>query len=263
MGRYATMTHAAESTHWYTREGKPAYTVKAKAGHDRPTTLADARKMGLVPSVTTIIKSAAAPALERWKLDQMLHAALTLPRLDGELEAQWIERVWTDSRETAKKAAERGTAIHAAIQGWFEDDGCPDAEMWQHVNGAIQSLKTAFEIQPWKAERSFASALGFGGKCDISCPVAVCDFKTKEFGPDDDLKTWDEHAMQLAAYRHGLGLEKARCAIVYVSVSNPGLARLIEIPEPDLKKGWTMFYSLLHYWKAKTGFESAFERLAA
>jgi hypothetical protein len=69
--------------------------------------------------------------------------------------------------------------------------------------------------------------------------------------------------MQLAAYRSGLGISEARCAIVYVSVSQPGLVRLMEIPQEDLKKGWVMFYSLLQYWKAKNGYEPAFERLAA
>jgi hypothetical protein len=115
VGRF--VTHIAESTHWYDRDGKPAYTVKAKDGSPRPTTLRDARKLALVPSVTTIIKCASAPGLERWKLDQMLHAALTLPRGSTEPEAEWIGRVWADSKETASKAADRGTSIHAAIQG--------------------------------------------------------------------------------------------------------------------------------------------------
>jgi hypothetical protein len=71
--------------------------------------------------------------------------------------------------------------------------------------------------------------------------------------------------MQLAAYRQGLKLpdKNARCAIVYVSTTVPGLARLIEIPQEELVKGWRMFYSLLHYWQAKTGYTSAFERAMA
>ena len=48
---------ASESSHWYTREGAPKYTVEAKNGNPRNTTLADARKLNLVPSVTTIIGS--------------------------------------------------------------------------------------------------------------------------------------------------------------------------------------------------------------
>lgn len=260
------MVHASESQHWYTRDGKPAYTVKSRDGTDRPATLRDARKLGLVPSVTEIIKCCHKPGLERWKLDQMLHSALTLPRLDGEAEGAWISRVWTDSQETARKAAERGTAIHAAIQGAHEDAGAVPAELWPHVEGVNNAMDAWLNKHPHKlvrklkVEESFACPMGFGGKVDLNgialdhLPFVV-DFKTKEFSEDADLRTWDEHSMQLAAYRIGLGVPTAKCAIVYVSVTHPGLARLIEIPENDLAKGWQMFQGLLSYWKAKSSFD--------
>ena len=34
-------------SHWYTRDGQPAYTIKKKDGSDRPATLRDARKHNL------------------------------------------------------------------------------------------------------------------------------------------------------------------------------------------------------------------------
>jgi hypothetical protein len=246
--------HASESQHWYARDGSPAYEVKGANGNMRPATLRDARKLGLCPSVTTIIGSCAKPGLERWKLEQMMHAALTLPRLDGEPEADWISRVWTDSKETARKAAERGTAIHAAIQGAYEGERhSPD--LHPHVMGAASAVQQWAGTLHWRPEESFAHPAGFGGKVDLASNNAVIDFKTKEFGEDADLRTWDEHAMQLAAYRFGLQVPSAKCAIVYVSVTNPGLARLIEIPEKDLASGWAMFQGLLAYWKAKNSFD--------
>jgi hypothetical protein len=260
------MTHAAEWGHWYDRDGASRYTVIGKNGKERPTTIRDAKENGWLPSVTGVIKCAAAPGLERWKLDQMLHAALTLPRKDAEAEADWIKRVWQDSQETAKKAAERGTAIHAAIQGFWQKE-TPDATYTPHIQGVCAALEDHFKLDPECAivEQSFASPLGYGGKVDFCCtsPYFVVDFKTKEFGPDDDLKTWDEQHMQLAAYRHGMEMPQARCAIVYVSVTNPGLCRLIEINEPELTRGWRCFYSLLQYWKAVKGYESSFDRLMA
>ena len=257
------MAHAAESTHYYTRSGEPAYTVKAKAGHERPTHVGDARKLGLVPSVTTIIKCAAAPGLTNWMIDQAILAALTLPKIDGETSDAYLARIKRDSKEQAKKAAERGTAIHAAIQGFYET-AFASKEFYPHIIGASKAVEEFIEgCESWVPERSFAHPLGFGGKVDLACNAGVLDFKSKEFDQSTDLKTWDEHAIQLAAYRHGLGLPSARCAICYVSVTTPGLAKLIEIPEEELKKGWKCFYSLLQYWKAKSGFESSFERLAA
>ena len=67
--------YTAESGHWYDRDGKPAYTVIGKNGKERNTTLRDAREKDLVTSVTTILKVAAAPGLERWKQEQVLLAA--------------------------------------------------------------------------------------------------------------------------------------------------------------------------------------------
>lgn len=258
------ISHAAESLHWYSRDGSPAYQVEAAKGGMRPTTLRDARKLGLVPSVTSVIRSAAAPGLERWKQEQVLLAALTLPRNSDEPESAWLNRMMTDSKEQGRKAAERGTAIHAAIQGHYEGEA-PSPEFWPHVSAAKEAIAEHFKMYQakWIPEKSFAHQLGFGGKTDLHCPEVVLDFKTKEFKEDDDLKTWDEHAMQLAAYRVGLNIPNARCAIVYVSASVPGLARVLEIKEDELAKGWSMFRGLLTYWQAKSGYVSAWEEAVA
>ena len=74
----------AESGHWYTREGEPMYTIIGANGKERNTTLRDAKKEGLVPSVTTILSMIAKPSLENWKIDQALNSALTLDREEGE-----------------------------------------------------------------------------------------------------------------------------------------------------------------------------------
>jgi hypothetical protein len=247
------MAHIAESQHWYKRDGSPCYEIKGANGNMRPATLRDARKLDLVPGVSTILGCCDKPGLNIWKLDQAIMSALTLPRIDGETSDAFVARVKVDAKETARKAAERGTAIHAAIQGSYEGETVGE-DYWQHVRAADMRVSEWMK-GPWTAERSFASKLGFGGKVDLSHPWAVIDFKTKEFSDEDTLKTWDEHAMQLAAYREGLGSPRAQAAIVFVSVTVPGLARLIEIPEKELAKGWQMFQGLLSYWKAKSSFD--------
>lgn len=249
-------SRASESGHWYTRSGEPMYELVGKTGK-RPTTLRDARKLGLYPSVTTIIKSASAPALETWKQNQVLMAALTLPRTPGESDVSFCERIMRDSQEQARKARDRGAAIHAAVQGHFENQQ-PDEEFWPHVKGVADLLAANCTPQTWIAEKSFGHGLGFGGKCDLHSNEWVIDFKTKEFAKDDELKTWDEHAMQLAAYRAGLAnidnVEAQECGIVYVSTTNPGVCRLLRIDEAELQRGWEMFCGLLSYWQAKTGY---------
>ena len=111
--------HQSESGHWYLPNGSPAYRVVGKNGKERNTTVKDAREHGLLPSVTTIIGCAARPALDVYKQQQAILAALTLPRLEGELEQDWLSRVVTDSKEHAKQAAERGTQIHGVIEAFY------------------------------------------------------------------------------------------------------------------------------------------------
>jgi hypothetical protein len=256
------IARSAESVHWYRQDGAPQYTVKAKDGSDRPTTLRDARKMDLVPSVTTIMKIAAKPGLEQWKLEQMLLAAMTLPQLDGEPEKAYIARIVADSKETGKKAAELGTRIHESIEAWM--DGVRLVEHEDEARAFEESILSHFKtslVQPWLTERSFSSPLGFGGKVDLYCAAdwyaplgIVLDAKSKDFGPDDKIDAYDENLMQLAAYRHGLSVPRARCANVFISRTHPGLVKVVEWSEEDLEKGWEMFQSLLRFWKLKNNF---------
>lgn len=257
-----TNTRPAESGHWYTINGEPMYEIVGANGSKRPTTLRDARKLNLVPSVTGIIKCAAAPGLENWKQEQMLMAALTLPRNPDETEAQWLDRVRQDSRETARKAAERGTAIHAALESYYGGVS-PSEEFTAHVRGTIKEVDRVTGQTGWIAEKSFCHFLGYGGKNDLHNSEWCLDFKTKEFKEDDDLRTWDEHAMQLAACREGLLIPKAKCGIVYVSVTVPGLARLLVIEEEKIKQAWVMFQALLTFWQVKNNYRPVIEKVVA
>jgi hypothetical protein len=81
----------------------------------------------------------------------------------------------------------------------------------------------------------------------------VLDIKTKEFTEVDNISAYDEHLMQLSAYRVGLGIPQARCGNVFVSRSVPGLVRIVEWSQDDLDRGWKMFMALLNYWQLKNG----------
>lgn len=251
--------YTSEAGHWYTLGGEPAYTITGANGKERNTTLRDARKLNLVPSVTTVLKVAAAPGLERWKQEQVLLAALTLPRQEGESESDWMTRIMEDSKETGRKAADRGTEIHAAIQAHYDGDFVAE-EYVDFVLPTVGKLHELCSDWKWIAEKSFADALGFGGKCDLHVPAAgdyagfVVDIKTKDFGPDDKVTGFDEHLLQLAAYRYGLKIPSARCANVFVSRNHPGEVRVIEWTQEDLSRGWEMFKRLLEFWQIKNSY---------
>ena len=242
-----------DTGHWYTKDGVPAYTTIGKTG-ERPTNLRDAKKIGLLPSVTTIINIMSKAGLDTWKQQQVLLAALTLPREPNEPEADWLKRVMQDSKATGREAAERGTAIHSIIEGYFEQMFFPEKPAY--LDGIDNVLNEHFGNQLWYSERSFGHHLGYGGKCDLMAkPVNgqgtgyIVDFKTK----DTDLDKVDlyfEHEMQLAAYREGLNLPNARCAIVFVN-GTTNQVKLIEVEEPQLQKSWECFQHLLRVYQIK------------
>ena len=242
----------AESGHWYTKDGTPAYTTIGKTG-ERPTTLRDARKIGLLPSVTTIINLLSKAGLDTWKQQQVLLAALTLPRLATESEQEWLGRVMQDSKAQGREAADRGTAIHAIIQGYFEQVYMPEKPAY--LDAIDKALNDTFGSQLWVSERSFGHPIGYGGKVDLMAKKMVgsdgfvVDFKTKETDLDK-VDVYFEHEMQLAAYREGLGIPSARCAIVFVN-GNTNQVKLIEVEQDRLQKGWECFEHLLRVYQIK------------
>jgi len=248
----ASAPRASESNHWYTRDGVPQYTVEAKKGGQRNTTLRDARTMNLVPSVTTVLNVAAKPALLAWMQQQVLYAALTLPRRPDEPEKEYIDRIINDSKEQGRSAADAGTDIHASIQGFYE--GQSTGKHSEMVTACTQAIDNWAGPRTWISERAFAHEAGFGGKCDLYSEADggfVADIKTKEFTDPDKVGGYDEHLMQLAAYRVGLGVPNARCANVFVSRNVPGLVVVKEWPLEQLDTGWAMFMHLLSFWQLK------------
>ena len=244
----------SESGHWYTKEGEPAYTTIGAKGQVRATTLRDAKKLGLLPSVTTILSVAAKPGLQNWLQQQAILAALTLPRNEGESDDDYISRVLSDSKAQGRDAAKRGTLIHGILESYFS--GVLLEAIPQYCQTVENTLKTAYGVRNWIAEKSGAHELGFGGKVDLCTegtknilPV-VLDFKNKEC-PLEKVIPYDEHIMQLAAYRELLGMGNARCGIVFVNALT-GEVKLCEIEEEELERGLKCFFHLLRFYQIKS-----------
>jgi hypothetical protein len=245
---------ASQSGHWYRGDGSPCYEIRGVNGRLRPVTLADARKLQLYPSVTTVLACAARPALEAWKVRQAILSALTLPRLPEENLDAFSERAMQDSKEQARRAAAAGTEIHAAIDsavthGWF------DPVFTYQVSPVLSWLQLQFPGVVWEAERSFACDMGYGGKIDLYSrrPPIVIDFKTKFFGADDDVQGYDDQGIQLAAYAHGIGLgveETPQRWNLFISTKVPSLIVPWQWDAESYARHLEMFRHLLAYWQA-------------
>jgi len=218
--------------------------------------------MDLVPSVTTVLGVAAKPALVAWMQTQVLMAALTSTKRHGEAEQDYIDRIISDSKKQGRDAADKGTAIHAAIESFFE--GISHKAHPIHVQDCVRALEAHYGRIGWIAERSFGHELGFAGKCDLHAPNEaveggiVVDVKTKDFKDPKDVVAYEDHLMQLAAYRVGLGIPNARCANIFVAREELEVdgkktvpCKIIEWSEEDLQRGWEMFTHLLYFWQLK------------
>lgn len=215
-----------EGGHWYTSQGEPYHFVQRADGSGlRPTTLADARKLGLLPSVTTILKAIAKPGLENWIAEQKILACLTTPRKDGEHLDAFVHRVLhveCVDREESRKAMDMGTAIHEAIE--LSLTGQPyDLNLTPFVAPAVAA---ALEFGRVICTERVVVGDGYAGKLDCAAEngiTTVVDFKTCKKLPK---ASWNEHRLQLAAYCKAFdtnaALDRMQNANIYVSTVKPG-----------------------------------------
>jgi len=241
------LEQTSEQGHWYEADGTPKYTIIGKNGKRRNTTLRDARKLNLKPSVTSIIALAAKPMLQSWIIDQHILSCLTLERQEGEADEFFLARIKQDANEQSKQAALRGKQIHA----WIED-GLKGKELPEEGQGfylaALKELETKIGKREWQCEQSFATET-YGGKIDLESETEIIDIKTTEKDLLTEVKTWHDQHMQLGAYDRG---RNKKCGILYVNKHNANSV-LVWLTDEERKKGYGCFLALVNYWKVKNG----------
>lgn len=193
------------ASHWYYPSGQPCHQVPAKSGKGlRDATLRDARELGLLPSVTSILKVIAKPELENWKQEQCIMAALTLPRLENEPTEAFAKRVVEDSQKQGQEAADFGRRIHKGIEGWLLKVPVNDPEIEPYLD-AVKDWAEAEVEHVYAAEFvAVNETMGYAGTMDLHCRLrgigdAVVDFKTQGIKNGKPV-FYPEWSAQLAAY---------------------------------------------------------------
>ncbi len=238
--------------HWYDKHtGAPKHTVPNKSkGGQRAVTVKDARHLKLVPSVSGIIGVAASPGLDEWKVQQVLAACMEWPYTKDLDKDNWIKNIRQSAGKIQGDAAERGRLVHSSLEQYYID-GSIDADNYNEVvKETIKFMNNKFKNTEWITEKTFAYN-GYGGTCDLSSTQGngiILDFKTKDTDDPKKMVAYMSHAMQLAAYREGLLVPKAKCYNLFISVKKPGLVVLKEWTEEEIRKAYKMFNCLLDYW---------------
>lgn len=242
----------SQSSHWYTKSGEPCHTVKCttKDG-DRPTTIADARKLGLLPSVTNILSCLRKPALESWKIEQACLSVLTAPHKEGEALDAFVQRVLhyeKQHEQEARDAADLGTRVHKALEdelsGRIADhEMLPWVEpVWEHLN------KLGAKVV---ATEKVVVGDGYAGRFDCLTENTVWDFKTTKTLPTKC--SWPEHSLQLAAYAYSLPLFTGMVGNIYISTTEPGKIAVFQNPYWR-GRDYEAFRHLLEYWRIVNDF---------
>ena len=249
----STTTYKSESGHWYDKEGEPMYTIIGANGKERSTNLRDAKSLGLVPSVTTIMKLIAKPSLENWKINQILNSVINLEQEEGETPEAYVYRCKQDANKIGKVAAEKGTKIHAQIEKGF---------LGQRKTKAYKAVKKVLDEyypdETWIAEPSFCADEGYGGKIDLYSKSGIfVDFKTKDNlkGKDPKKLVYDSHGMQLSAYAQGCGYEEPVRVSIFIDRKDTTIVSCYIWDTESHAKHLAMFNSILTYWKLAKNYD--------
>jgi hypothetical protein len=236
-------------SHYYTKDAKACHEVpnKSKPGTFRPTTSADARKLGLFPSVTTIDRDVYANwGIIEWQKSQVLLAALTLPLLPGESVDDYAARVIRDADAHMNKASDFGTRMH----------NCIELRLTQGIDATDDETRPFFmQVEHWLdenveeirwAERTMVCDT-YGGTVDLFARLKgrdrwlIIDHKTRNPSKAGKLSIYDKDVRQLAAYRNMLlynepELPIPSCANLLIASDKPRPPELVVHDEAELAR---------------------------
>lgn len=250
--------------HWYTTNGEPCFTVTGKNGKERDTTLADARKLGLLPSVTTIMKGVlAAPQLEAWKMRQTLAVAYEMPPIADELPDAWVRSVLEKSEERGKARMEFGTLIHDCLEKAIRGEEIkvldvitPSGEarnIWEFINPVLELIRdNGWEIQETEVVKV---GNGYAGTADAvyiaNNEYGIIDFKTTGDATNPFIPP--TYPAQIAMYHHadhgGIGDAAAGYNIFISTEKNIGAVKAVRYDAERLRKEYEFGMGLVRTWQ--------------
>jgi hypothetical protein len=273
----AANVRSEEGSHWYHSDGKPCYELpKADGKGMKSPTLADARKLNLVPGVSSILKVLHKEALVVWRIEQAILAVFTTPRNDiidtstgaalrVETDDEFIHRVLSTERvqdQESQIARDRGTQMHDGLEMLSKNQPvAPDLLPWiQPAFDAVMAYGSPI------ATELHCIGRGYGGRIDLLQKGQDClwiwDWKTTKKLPDPKKGAYLEHRLQASAYAMATEWDffkknyqkvMIKTGNVYISTVDQGQFVICEHPEwkDTFMRG---FEPLVTFWQFSNGF---------
>ncbi len=224
-------------SHYYNRDtGLLLPSVQIKSGPNqgqwREATLADARKVNALVSVTTVLGMLAKPGLVKWQVEQGIKAASQLEwRDDDPMTGDLINLAYQKSQEYTRYTQDFGTATHWWLNHKLR--AIPSTEIPPMIPGAEEIADGILEWLPANGyefslteHRFVRPDLGYAGTVDLigthhGKPCLV-DLKTQE----PPLTPYPEYAYQLAGYDYALEPVYKETDIFSIDLANPHLVSI-------------------------------------
>ena len=193
-------------------------------GKERNTTVSDARKLGLLPSVTSVIGIKNKPELETWKQEQVIRACIKFKKEEDESDEQYAKRIMLEAKKTTTDAATHGSLMHEQMEHILL--GRPhskDESLAPYIRTFKEWADANIEKTYW-CEKALVGA-GYAGRCDAYVRMrgigdAIIDLKNRKVNPKYD-PFYDTDCAQLWAYRIASENPQAACVSVVLASNDP------------------------------------------
>lgn len=209
----------------------------------RAATIKDARIMGLLESVTSILDEtfATSHTLIDWINEQTIDACMAFPpqkllETDSEKE-EYRKMIIAKSNEYRDFTAGRGKFIHSCVNRWIELKTMSDDPVCNASIDALDSWLKANKVVTITSEKKMGSKeLGFAGTPDIHCVCEdgskiIVDIKTTSLKTFK--KPYEKWLLQLGAYRMLTASEAGTRLVQMVIDRNTGEVLFLEHEDPD------------------------------
>ena len=274
-------------SHWYTKNGQAMHKVPGKTVAERDTTITDARKMGLLPSVSGITKVWANPGLDRWKQTATIDATLNYCRDDWtgdwatfkahENDAFYGE-VCARANDGMNAASDLGVRIHAAIEASLTGSPWVPSEQVQLSDGkwieicklvdpALDKIRELGIVAVANEQIITCLKHGYAGQMDMAYAhkeiVGVLDFKSTKTKPGKKIDVRQGQSMQIAAYHYAYWgvadkphFQSNHQGInLYISTTEIGRVDVVTYDHAELARQWEGFLSCLTLWRLQNNYD--------
>ena len=258
-----------EGGHWYKHDGTACHFQ----GDGKRTTLREARKQNLYPSVSGIIGLLANDGLDVWRVNTHILIAADNRRKYEEEDKDYVRRIRGIAGRDKDAILDFGTGVHDGIEqinNWFIKEHSGKVVEVKDENALFRKLKITWEYWPWMTyylkwayehlDEVVASELtlvhddGYAGTTDLLAIMkdgtqALIDWKTQNVKARATF--YPKVCEQLGAYRNCLD-EPEKVSLVSVVIDS-------NIASPFFTKTWkpkevsiaeTVFTCCLKIWQA-------------